>query len=172
LEEKRLITLGRKNKVFITAITAVAIILAVSLPFVSALPTSTNAISNTKTLKAQGFAYQKTDGQTMKYQANFTLTLQPTSSNGAIRKFDVAGGTVVVNGVPCAITGGNGGVLTGRRLILLQAQGTSPDGQSITLKLAGRYFWMGGHLYVARIGAKLQTDNANYTLLMRAAIRL
>jgi len=31
---------------------------------------------------------------------------------------------------------------------------------------------MGGHLYVARIGAKLQTDNADYILLMRAAVRV
>ena len=167
-----MITLNRKNKVVIAAIVAVAIILVIAIPFVSAQTASNGAVASIKTLKAQGFAFQTIDNQTVKSQANFTLTLQPTSINGTIRKFDVAGGTVVVNGVSYTITSGNGGVLTGRHAILLQATGTSPDGQTITLKLAGRYFWIGGHLYVARIGAKLQTDNANYTLLMRAAIRV
>ena len=77
----------------------------------------------------------------------------------------------MVNGVSYAVTSGKGGVLTGRHIILLQAQGTGPEGQTVTLKLAGRYFWMGGNLYVVRIGAKLDIDNTNYTLLMRAAIR-
>jgi hypothetical protein len=35
---------------------------------------------------------------------------------------------------------------------LLQAQGTGPDGEAVTLRLAARYFWMGGHLYLAKIG--------------------
>ncbi len=77
----------------------------------------------------------------------------------------------MVNGVTYTVASGNGGVLTGRHAILLQAHGTSPDGQTMTFKLEGRYSWMGGNLYVVRIGAKLQTDNTNYTLLMRAAIR-
>ena len=62
----------------------------------------------------------------------------------AIKKFDVTGGTLVANGVTYTFTSGNGGVLTGRHTVLLQAQGTSPDGQAVTLKLAGQYFWFGG----------------------------
>jgi hypothetical protein len=77
----------------------------------------------------------------------------------------------MVNGISYTIATGKGGILTGKHAILLQAQGTSPDGQTVTIKLAGRYFWMGGNLYVLRLGAKLQVDDANYTLLMRAAIR-
>jgi len=166
-----MVTLSRKSRTAILAIVAVAVILVIAVPFVGAQVASNSAVANVRTLKAQGYAYQKIDNQTVKYPANFTLMLQPTS-NGTVKKFDVTGGTITANGVLYTINSGNGGVLTGRRLILLQAQGTSPDGQAVTLKLAGRYFWMGGHLYVARIGAKLQTDNANYTLLMRAAIRV
>jgi hypothetical protein len=167
-----MVNIGQKNKAAILSIVAVAVILAIAIPFVSAQTASGGAIANMKTFKAQGFAYQKTDTQTVKYQASFTLSLQATSTAGATKKFNVAGGTVVVNGFSYAITNGNGEVLTGRHIILLQAQGTSPDGQAVTLKLEGRYFWMGGHLYVARIGAKLQTDTDSYTLLMRAAIRV
>ena len=165
-------TLNRKNKLVLAAMAAVAILLVIALPFASAQTVSNGAVATVKTLKAQGFAYQEINGQTVKYQASFTLTLQPTSTSGTISEFGVTGGTVVVNGVSFTIAIGNGDVRTGRHIFLLQAQGTSPDGQAVTLKLEGRYFWMGGHLYVARIGAKLQTDNADYTLLMRAAVRV
>ena len=45
-------------------------------------------------------------------------------------------------------TSGNGGVLTGRHDVLLQAQGTDPNGQAVTLKLAGQYgySWLQGML--------------------------
>lgn len=156
----------------VASIVATAIILIITVPFVSAQVVPASPLTNLKTLKAQGIATQTIDDQTVKFPANFTLTLQPTSTNGTVKKFDVTGGTIVINGVSYTIESGNGGVLTRRHLILLQAQGKGPDGKTATFELAGRYFWMGGHLWVARIGAKLQTDNANYTLLLRAAIRL
>jgi len=166
-----MIKLSRKNKILIISIVAMAIVLAIAVPYVSA-QTSANPIANTKTLNAQGYAYQTIDSETIKkYTANFTLTLVPTGTNRTVKLFDVTGGSIMVNGVSYTVSSGNGGVLTGRHAILFQAQGTSPDGQTVTFKLTGRYFWMGGNLYVVHIGAKLQTDNANYTLLMRAAIR-
>lgn len=45
----------------------------------------------------------------------------------------------------------NGAVIRDKHGFLLQVEGTSPNGQPATLKLAGRYFWMWGHLYVARV---------------------
>jgi len=166
-------TLKNKNKVALAAMAAVAILLVIAVPFASAQTVSSGATVNVATMKAEGVAYQEVNGQTLKYQANFTLMLQPAStSSSAIKCFDVAGGTVVVNGASYAIESGNGAVRTGRHIFMLQAQGTSPDGQTVTLKLEGRYFWLGGHLYVARIGAKLQTDNGNYLLLMRAAVKV
>ena len=168
---KKMNKLSRKSKILIASIAAIAIILAIAIPYVNA-QTSANPIANTKTINAQGYAYQAIDNQTIKkYPANFSFTVVAAGTNGSARLFDITGGTIVVNGVTYTVSTGNGGVLTGRHAILLQAKGTSPDGQAVTFKLAGRYFWMGGNLYVVRIGAKLQTDNANYTLLMRAAIR-
>ena len=166
-----MVKLTKKNKVTLVAIAALAVILVIAVPFVSAQAAANNAVGNIKTLNAKGYAIQTGESQN-KFPANFTLTFQATSTDASVKKFDVTGGTMVVNGVIFAITNGNGRVATGRHLVLLQAQGTDPTGQTVTLKLEGRYFWMGGHLYVARIAAKLQTENENYTLLMRAAIRV
>lgn len=167
-----MVTLNRKNKIALAALVAVAIVLAVTVPYVSAQTVANNAASNIKTLNARGNIYQTIDSSTIKYyQANLTLTLQPTSTSGANKLFDVTGGSLVANGVTYTFTSGNGGVLTGRHDVLLQAQGTDPNGQAVTLKLAGQYgySWLAGHVAL-KIGAKLQTADTNYTLLMLAPI--
>lgn len=166
-------TLSRKNKIAIAATVTIAIILGITIPYVGAQTAANNSISNLKTLSAKGYVYQAFDSNTIKYYpANLTLSLQPTTINGTVRMFDVAGGTVVANGISYTITSGTGGYLTVRHVVLLQAQGTGPDGQSVTLKLAGQYSysWL-AHRLVFKIGAKLQTDDSNYTLLMRASAR-
>jgi len=167
-----MINLKNKNKVVLVAMAAFAMLLMIAVPFVGAQPVSNSAVASVKTMKAQGFAYQEINGETVKYQADFTLMLQQTSTASVPKEFDVVGGTIVINGISYTMTSGNGVVRPGRHIFMLQAQGTSPDGQAVTLKLEGRYFWLGGQLYVARIGAKLQTDNGNTLLLMRAAIRV
>jgi hypothetical protein len=163
-----MVILSRKNKIALTAIIVVVAILAVALPLTSAQSTNSE-VSNIKTLKAQGNIYQKIDGSTIKfYPASLFLTIQPTSTDGPVKKFDITSGTLVANGVSYSFTSGNGGVLTGRHAVLLQAQGINPDGQAVTLKLAGEYSWFGGK--TLNIGAKLQTEDANYTLIMKAPI--
>lgn len=163
-----MVKLSRKTKIALTTIIVIAAIMSVALPLASAQATN-NAVTNIKTLKAQGNIYQTIDSNTIKYYpASLTLTIQPTSTNGPVKKFDITSGTLVANGVSYTFTSGNGGVLTGRHAILLQSQGTGPDGQAVTLKLAGQYSWFGGR--TLGIGAKLQTEDANYTLLMRAPI--
>lgn len=167
-----MVKLTKKNKIVITAITALAIVLAISVPYASAQAVADNAASNIKTLNAHGYIYQKIDSDTIKYYpANLTLILQSTGTNGTARLFDVTGGTLMANGATYTFTDGNGGVLTRRHVVLLQAQGTDPNGQAVTLKLAGQYSysWLAGHVAL-KIGAKLQTSNANYTLLMQAPI--
>jgi hypothetical protein len=165
--------LSKRSKALILGTIVVALALFVALPFASASTTTqTDPTPGMKTLVAKGYAVEKINSQITKYQANFTLTLQATEANVTVKKFDVVSGKVTVDGSSFTITSGKGAVLVGRRAILLEAQGTSSDGQLVTLKLEGRYFWMGGHLYVARIAAKLQTAKDNYTLLMRAAIRV
>ena len=166
--------LSKKNKTLILCSAVVALVLVVSLPFAyaSTTPTTTDPTPGMKTLNAKGYAVEKVDPQSTKYQATFTLTLKASDATATVKKFDVISGNVVVNGNTYTITTGNGGVAIGKHAILLQAQGTSSDGKPVTLKLEGQYFWMGGHLYAVRIAAKLQTDQASYTMLMRAAIRV
>jgi hypothetical protein len=170
--EKRMITLNKKNKVVIITLAVLAIVLGITVPYVSAQTIANNAVSNIRTLNAKGNIYQTIDSNTIKYYpASLTLTLQPTSTTGKAKLFDVTSGTLIANGITYTFTTGNGGVLTGRHAVLLQAQGTDPNGQSVTLKFAGQYSysWTNGHV-VFKIGAKLQTPNTNYTLLMQAPI--
>ena len=168
-----MITLSKKSKLLIVAVTVVALLMVAVPCAVYALPTSdSNIVGPTRTLVAKGVDRQVIEGQNVTTPANFTLTLERSGTNTTVPRFNVTGGTVIVNGATYTITSGNGAVLHGRHLILLQAQGTGPDGQAVTLRLAGRYLWMGGHLYVARIGARLLTANSNSTLLLRAAIRV
>lgn len=162
-----------KKRITIIAVVAVAVALAIAIPLAAyALPVSDSNIASTRTLIAKGVAREIVNGENVTFPANSTLALERTGGNASIPRFNVVGGTVVVNGATYTISSGNGGVLRGRHLILLKAQGMGPDGQAVTLKLAGRYFWMGGRLYVARIGAKLLTPSGNFTLLLRAGIRV
>ncbi|MFB3887914.1 MAG: hypothetical protein ACE14S_00355 [Candidatus Bathyarchaeia archaeon] len=166
-----MVTFTKKSKILIAAAAVVALMVVVAPYAAYALPASDeNALAESRTLVAKGIA-RIVNGENVTFPANFTLVLERSESTD-VPRFNVTGGTVFVNEVPYSIASGNGGVLRGRHLILLQAQGTGPDGQPVTLKLAGRYFWLGGHLYVARIGARLSTVNENFTLLLRAEIRV
>jgi len=171
--EKNMVNLSKKKKIALAAIVAIAIVLTVTVPYVSAQTVANNAASNIKTLHARGNIYQTIDSSTIKYyQANLTLSVQPTSTSGPVKKFDVTSGTLVTaNGLSFTFTSGNGGVFTGRHDVLLQAQGTDANGQPVTLKLAGQYSysWFAGRVAL-KIGAKLQTEDGNYTLIMLAPI--
>jgi hypothetical protein len=163
--------LSKNSKILIVTVVAIAVVCLIAVPYVSA-QTSANPITTTKTLNAKGYAFQSIDSDTIKkYNATFSLTLVPTSTNGTVKLFNVTGGSVIVNGVTYTIEGGKGGVLTGRHAVLLTSQGTGPDGQSVTFKFAAKYSWSGGNLYTLKIAAKLLTDNGNYTMLMAAPIR-
>lgn len=170
--KNKMVKLTRKNKIAIAALAAIAIVLVITVPYASAQTVANNAASNIRTLNAKGNIYQKIDSDTIKYyQADLILTLQPTSTAGSVKYFDVTGGSLVANGVSYTFATGNGGVLTGRHDVLLQAQGTDPNGQPVTLKLAGQYSnsWLAGKVAL-KIGAKLQTSDNTYTLLMLAPI--
>ena len=171
--KNKMVTFTNKSKILIVAI-IVAALLVVAVPAtVYAMPISdSNIVGASRSLVAKGVDRQVVDGQNVTVPANLTLTLTRSGGNATVPKFTVTSGTVIVNGATYTIASGNGGVLRSRHLILLQAQGTGPDGQAVTLRLAGRYFWMGGHLFVARIGARLITESGNSTLLLRAAIRV
>ncbi len=167
-----MVNITKKSKLLIAAV-AVISVLVVAVPYAAyALPAEDSNIAVNRILLAKGVAREVINGETVNLPADFTLTFERATGNSTVSKFNVVGGSIDINGVTYTIASGEGGVLRGKRLILLKAEGTGPDGQAIILKLAGRYFWMGGRLYVARIGARLLTDNGNFTLLMRSAIRV
>jgi hypothetical protein len=169
-------TLNKKQKMLITATTALTLVFIVSLPYAYAsspsATTEETQSSRTRILRAKGLAVEKANGQVVITPAGFALALEATEVNETIIKFNVISGTVRINGTEYVITGGNGAVIRDKRGFLLKAEGTSPDGQSVTLKLAGRYFWMWGHLYVARLLGSLQTESADTLLVLRSVIRV
>ncbi|HLN46550.1 MAG TPA: hypothetical protein VK209_12665 [Candidatus Sulfotelmatobacter sp.] len=167
-----MVNIRKKSRLIIIAV-VVIVVLVVAIPYAAyALPADDSNIAANKTLLAKGIAREVRNGEIITSSANFTLTLERATSNNTVLRFNVVDGSIDVNGATYTIASGEGGVLRGRHLILLKAEGTGPDGQAITLKLVGRYSWMGGRLYVVRIGARLLTNNGNFTLLMRAAIRV
>ena len=156
------------------AVLAVAFVLVVAVPYVTfAAPAAVNnPFVGTRNLLGKGVVRETANGENVTAPANFTLTLERTGSNLSAPKFNVVSGDLNVNGTIYTITSGDGGVLRARHAILLQAQGIGPDGQSVTLKLAGRYFWLGGHLFVLRMAGSVQTTSGKEQLLMRAEIRV
>jgi len=174
--KNEMFTIKKKQKLLITATTALALVFVASLPHAYAsVPSATTTepqSSRIRMLIAKGFAVDRTSSQVVITHAGFALALEATEVNKTIMKFNVVGGTVRINETDYVMTEGNGAVIRDKRGFLLQAQGTSPDGQSVTLKLAGRYFWMWGRLYVARVLGSLQTENAKTQLLLRSVIRV
>ena len=170
-----MLTLTNKQKMLITSTMAIALVLIVAFPYAyasSEAATTADASNQTRMLRAKGIALERTDVQLGVTSAGFVLTLEATEVNETIIKFNVVGGTVKINGTEYMIIEGKGAVIRDKHGFLLQAQGTSPDGQTATLKLAGRYFWMWGHLYAARLLGSLQTENAKTLLVLRSVIRV
>ena len=175
-------TLTKKNKFVIAALTAIAVAFIVALPITTsaqttttptATPTSTSgSTSNAKTLKAIGYGFENVSDVIQKMPTNMTLVVQRTKTGLAGKLFQVDSGTIYLNGITYSITSGNGGVSYFLRTFELKAQGTGPNGQTVTLKLVGQYFWMWGHLYVARIHGSIQIDNTKAALFLRGAIRV
>lgn len=169
-------TLSKKKKAMIAATAAIALVLMVAMLYTAyAEPSSTseeNLSRKVVVLKARGIALEKIDNQTVKMPANLTLYCEPVKEYKGVIGFRIVNGTVEVNATTYTITEGKGLVIQHRHAIALQAKGTGSDGQTVTLKLAGRYFWMWGHLYVARLRGVLRVGDTKLLLLLRAAAKV
>lgn len=169
-------TLNKKQKMLITSTMALAIVCIIAFPYAYASSTSTvtgdTQSSRIRLLRAKGIALERSAGQVVINSAGFTLSLEAVEINETVIRFNVVGGTVEVNGTEYAIAEGNGAVIRDKHGFLLEAQGTNLEGQTATLKLAGRYFWMWGRLHIARLLGSLQTESGKTLLLLRSVIRV
>ena len=52
-----------------------------------------------------------------------------------------------------------------------QVEGGEYEGERVTVKLGGRYFWMWGRVHVARLAGTFEAGNLKLGLLLRAALR-
>ena len=128
--------------------------------------------SKVRTLIAKGVARAKPVSESEFVPADFSLDLEATEINPGIINFNVIGGTVEIEEVEYTIIEGEGVVILYKRGFLLKAHGLAPNGEEVTLKLAGRYFWMWGRLYVARLFGALEAESTTNLLFLRSAIRV
>ena len=103
-----MVTFTNKSKLLIVAVTMVALLVVAGPCAVYALPTNdSNIVGASRTLVAKGVDRQVVNGQNVTVPANFTLTLERSGGNTLVPKFNVIGGTIIVNGASYTITSGN-----------------------------------------------------------------
>jgi hypothetical protein len=164
-----------QKKTGIVALVAVFMAVIIVVPNVAFATSSTSAEENTVqvTAYAKGIAIQKIDNETVKTPANLTLVAEPVERGEKLITFKIVGGKVDVNGTVYVISGGKGIVVKPLHMVLLRCNGTSPDGTEVLLSLRAKYFWMGGHLYVARIKGILKVgEDTRMLLLLRGYARI
>jgi len=164
-----------KKKTVIIAVAAVFMAVIIVVPNM-VFATSSILAEETAvqvTAYAQGIAIQEMDNETVKMPANVTLTAEPIERGEKLILFKIVGGRVDINGTLYTISQGKGVVIKPRHIVVLHCQGTSPDGAQVLLRLRVRYFWMGGHLYVARVKGILKIgEDTKMLLLLRGHARI
>lgn len=167
--------MSMKKKVSIVALAAVFMAVIIVIPNVTFATPSTLAEENTVqvTAYAKGIAIQKVNNETVRMPANLTLTAEPVERREKLILFKIVSGKVDINGTVYTISEGEGVLIKARHTVVLRCQGTSPDGTEVLLKLRAEYFWMGGHLYVARVKGILKIgEDTRMLLLMRGFARI
>ena len=164
-----MISVGKRKSIIIVALVAAALVLVMALPSVAYA--ADDATQGTRVLRARGLAFEQVETDHAKMPANLTLVLDPGTINRAVITFKVVSGEVYVDGKVYTITEGKGFVAYRRRLIAMQFNGTGPEGERVTVKLGGRYFWMWGRVHVARLAGTFEAGNLKLGLLLRAALR-
>lgn len=166
----------QNRKVLIILVMGLLMASALSVPFAFGA-VEKGEVENTncdevRVLGAKGIAKDRLSPEDEFVYAGFLLDLVATEIKPRVIDFDVVGVVVKVDGVEYTIVKGHGGVIRYRRGFLLEATGVDSEGEEVTLKVAGRYFWMWGRVYVARLFGVLETVDSTYTLFLRSAIRV
>jgi hypothetical protein len=164
-----MMNMSKRKSVAIVALVAIALVLVMALPSVAFA--TDDATQGTRVLRARGVAFEQVEIDGAKMPANLTLVLEPGTINRGIITFKVVSGEVDVDGKVYTITEGKGFVAYRRRLIAMQFNGTGPEGETLKVKLGGRYFWLWGRVHVARLAGTLEAGNLKLGLLLRAALR-
>ena len=164
------------KKVLISLVVGLLMVAALSVPLAFATIEDDQVkganCDEVRVLGAKGLAKDRSSPEVEFVPAGFLLDLLANEIKPRVINFDVVSGNVKVDGVEYTIVEGKGGIIRYRRGFLLEASGVDADGEEVTLKLTGRYFWMWGRVYVARLFGVLETVDITYTLILRAAIRI
>jgi hypothetical protein len=163
------------KRIGIVALVAVFLVAIIAVP--SAALASTPAFDEEKTVQvtayAKGIAIQEIDNETVRMPANLTLTAELIEHGNKLILFKIVGGKAYINGTVYTISEDKSIVFKPRQAVLLRCQGTSSEGTKVVISLYAKYFWMGGHLYVARVRGTLKIgDDTRVLLLMRGYARI
>ena len=167
---------AQKKRMFMVLVVGLLVVSVLCVPYVYASMEDQQVdgyeSDKIRVLGAKGVAKDKSLEEAEFVSAGFRLDLMATEVKPRIINFDVVGGTLKIDQGEFTILEGEGAVICYRRGFFLQAKGIDANGEEVTLKLVGRYFWMWGRVYVARLAGLLETNTATYTLFLRAAIRV
>lgn len=167
--------ISKKWKMAIVAPIAIALVAMVAFPIVGyAEDVPTTDAPAPVIVKARGVALQKADdGTIIKLPANMTLAAVKVKRAEGVILFKVLNGTVNIDGTVYTIDEGVGIVLTKRQAVFAWCKGVGPNGETVTLKLAAKYLWMWGNLYVGRIKGIIRIgEDTRMLLLLRGATRI
>jgi hypothetical protein len=171
--KEEMITKNKKMVIVLVAGLLLVSALVVPLAFASTeVQVDGSNSDKIRILMAKGVAKDRSLEDAEFVPAGFTLDLMATEVKPRVINFAVISGTVKIDEAEYTILEGEGAVIRYRRGFLLKAQGVDADGEEVTLKLVGRYFWMGGRVYVARLAGLLETQETTYLLFLRSAIRV
>jgi len=166
---------SKKWKMVLVASIAIALVAMIAFPTVGYAEEVPTTDSPTPVIvKARGVALQKADNGTItKLPANMTLTVVKVKRAEGVILFKVLNGTINIDGIVYTIDEGIGIVLTDSQTVFAWCKGAGPNGETVTLKLAAKYLWMWGNLYVARISGIIRIgEDIRMLLLLRGAARI
>ncbi len=141
----------------------------------AALPSTAYAAEaethKSRILRGKGLAIQRDKDGTAKSPATMTLALEPGAVTRKVITFNIASGEIEVDEVKYVVSEGRGLVAYNNRTMAMRFNATGPDGEAVTVKLVGRYFWMWGRLHAARLLGNLEGEGVKTGLLLRAVVR-
>ena len=156
---------------FIAALCVLSLVLAMPMAVSAQEPSqeSPSATDRLLIVKARGVAIQRVENDTVRMPARFelNLTLGPTRRRLGVTPVKDGEGTIEVNETVYTVENARGIILSDGHVAFIKLTGVDDTGESITLFIKARYFWMGRRLYVARAIGVLKTGETNTLLLLR-----
>lgn len=154
------------------AIVAIVAVVAVSFIAYPSLAVVDDAEAQTKhvTLKAEGWAFQRIDEETIRQgTVELELDFELGKGRGHFLAIPNVSGSANIDGTVYTIKSGRGFVNTKKHVALMRCTGVDAEGNEATFGIRMAYFWWGGDAYALRIKSILRIENPMLLLLRGVA---